>query len=94
MDGRKEKRNLESISVLISSGPQPVVAEYASTENVSSYGVRLRTDRPWWPEARVLLQPAQGGPWLPARVVYCRTLQPRTFAVGLQFLSSARDWAA
>jgi len=91
MEGRKEKRTPESTSVIVSSGLLPVVAEFASTENVSSHGIRLRTDRPWKQGTRVLLQPSQGGPWMPARVVYCRTLQSKTFAVGLEFLPSASD---
>jgi hypothetical protein len=93
MDGRKEKRNPQSLTVLIASGAQPVVAEYASTENISSYGVRLRTDRPWKPDTPVLLKSLQGDFWARARVVYCRTLQAKAFAVGLEFLARTRDWA-
>jgi hypothetical protein len=71
---------------------QPVVTEYASTENVSSYGVRVRTDRPWKLDSRVLIKSFQGELWARARVVYCQTLQTRTFALGLEFLARAGDW--
>lgn len=91
MDGRKEKRNPQSLTVLISSGTHPMVAEYASTENASSYGIRLRTDRPWTPNTPVLLKSQQGDFWARARVVYCRTLQPRTFAIGLEFVNRTED---
>ncbi len=87
MDGRREKRDPRSLTVLISSGAHPVVAEYASTENISPYGVRLRTDRPWRPNTRVLLKASHGELWAPARVVYCRTLQAKAFALGLEFLA-------
>lgn len=94
MDGRREKRNFQSLTVLISCGARPMVAEYASTENVSAYGVRVRTDRPWKVDTRVLLKPSRGELWAPARVVYCRTLQAKRFAVGLEFLAAAYEWMA
>lgn len=56
MDGRKEKRTPRTLRVLLSSGTQPVVAEYASTENVSPYGARIRTDRPWKRDTSVLIK--------------------------------------
>ncbi len=92
MGGRREKRVSQSLKVLRSSGAQPTVAEYAATENVSSYGARVRTDRPWKPETRVLIKTSQGDLWGRARVVYCQTLQSRTFAVGLEFLGRTGPW--
>lgn len=91
MDGRKEKRNPQSLTVLISSGAHPMVAEYASTENASSFGVRLRADRPWIPNTPVLVKSLQGDFWARARVVYCRTLQAKTFAIGLEFVNRTED---
>lgn len=87
MDGRKEKRTPRTLRVLLSSGTQPVVAEYASTENVSSTGARVRTDRPWKRDASVLIKSTLGEPWGRARVVYCQALKSHAFAVGLEFLA-------
>lgn len=92
MEGRREKRNTQSLTVLISCGARPLVAEYASTENVSPYGVRVRTDRPWRLNTRVFLKSSHGEVWARARVVYCRTLQAKRFAVGLEFLSTTHEW--
>src|SRR5213595_731971 len=97
MDGRKEKRLSRTLRVLLSSGGQPVVAEYASTENVSSSGARVRTDRPWRPDSRVVIKSSQGDLWARARVVYCqtvqsKTLQSRMFVLGLEFLARTGDW--
>ena len=93
MDGRKEKRTPRTLRVLLSSGPQPVVAEYALTENVSPYGVRVRTYRPWKLDSRLLIRSSQGELWAGARVVYCHTLKShQMFAVGLEFLAHAGDW--
>lgn len=94
MDGRKEKRTPQTLTVLLSCGAQPVIAEYASTENVSSYGARVRTDRPWTRDTRVLIKSSQGEPWARARVVYCQTLPSRTFALGLELLARTGDWLA
>ena len=71
-----------------------MVAEYASTENVSPYGVRVRTDRPWKLDASVLIRSSQGESWARARVVYCQTLKSHTFALGLEFLAHTGDWLA
>src|SRR5437763_839418 len=76
MDGRKEKRISRTLRVLLSSGGQPVVAEYASTENVSSSGARVRTDRPWRPDSRVVIKSSQGDLWARARVVPCCATNP------------------
>ena len=92
MDGRKEKRTPCTLRVLLSSGLQPIVAEYASTENLSFYGVRLRTERPWRPDTRVLIRSSQGQPWASARMVCCQTLKSRMFALGLEFLTRTSDW--
>lgn len=92
MDGRKETRTPRTLRVLLSSGAQPVVAEYAATENISSYGARVRADRPWKPDASVLIKATVGEPWARARVVYCQTLKSHTFAVGLEFLGRSGDW--
>lgn len=85
---------MRTLRVLLSSGAQPVMAEYASTENVSSCGARVRTDRPWKPDSRVLIKSTQGSPWARARVVYCQTLQCKVFALGLEFLARTGDWLA
>ncbi|HVH72445.1 MAG TPA: PilZ domain-containing protein, partial [Candidatus Dormibacteraeota bacterium] len=94
MEGRKDKRTPRAFRVLLSSGAQPIVAEYGATENVSSYGVRVRTDRPWKPDTRVLVKSWQGDLWARARVVYCQTLQSRNFALGLEFLAHTGNWLA
>jgi len=92
MDGRKEKRTPRTLRVLLSSGLQPIVAQYAAIENVSSYGARVRTERPWKPDARVLIRSSQGQSWASARVIYCQTLKSQMFALGLEFLSRKTDW--
>lgn len=92
MDGRKEKRTPRTLRVLLSSSAQPVVAEYASTENVSPYGARVRTDRPWKKDACILIQSTLGEPWARGKVVYCHPLKARTFALGLRFLARTGDW--
>ena len=92
MDGRREKRTPRTLRVLLSSGAQPVVAEYASTENVSAYGVRVRTDRPWKRDASVMIKSTLGEPWARGRVVYCQMLKGHTFALGLELLTRPGDW--
>ncbi|PYT78567.1 MAG: hypothetical protein DMG40_19735 [Acidobacteria bacterium] len=60
MIGRKEKRSQQKFEVMLSSGGQRLSAGPASLENISSYGVRVRTERPWKPDTRVLIKPSAG----------------------------------
>ena len=87
--GRREKRSPWEFEVLLSSGGQPMLAERASTENVSSSGVRVRTEQLWKPDTRVFVKSSRGDAWARARVVYCRTLQSTTRALGLEFYATA-----
>lgn len=86
MDGRKEKRNRKAVLAMLSSTAEPLAVALASTENVSSRGMRVQTDRPWKPDTRLLVETSRGERSERARVVYCETLSD-SFAVGLVFLA-------
>src|SRR5262249_34455273 len=90
--GRRERRSPKKFVVLLSNGTKPVVAECASTENVSDNGVRVRTVRPWKQDTRVLVKSPLGELRAEARVVYCQALPDTTFAVGLEFLAHTNAW--
>jgi len=92
MDGRREKRRTKRFVVQLSNGTEPVVAECASTENVSANGARVRTARRWKPETRVLVKSPLGELRAEARVVYCQTLPDTTLVVGLEFLARTNAW--
>lgn len=98
MLGRKEKRAQQEVEVMLSTvGEHPMLGEPASMENISSYGMRLRTERPWKPDTPVLFKSSQGD-WIRARVIYCLPLSAKSFAVGLelpasgQAMDAAKDW--
>jgi hypothetical protein len=90
--GRREKRSPRKLNVLLSSGIEPMFAELASTENVSSCGVRVRTELPWKPNTRIFFKPSNGKSWARARVVYCRALQAKTHELGLEFYATAHRY--
>lgn len=89
---RKEERNSEKLQVLLGSTGDPLAIESASTENVSSCGLRVLTDRPWQREVIVIVLSSERQLWARARVVYCQALADTTFAVGLEFLARAGVW--
>jgi DNA-directed RNA polymerase subunit RPC12/RpoP len=98
MLGRKEKRSQQQVEVILATlGEQPILGELASIENVSSHGVRVRTERPWKPDTQVLFKSLEGA-WVSARVIYCQFLDAKSFAVGLELpasgkaLDAAKDW--
>lgn len=88
--GRKEKRSAKKLAVQLSN--DTVVAEYASTENVSAKGARIRTVRPWKLDTRVLVKSTWYELRTQARVVYCQALPDTTFAVGLELLTPPDAW--
>jgi hypothetical protein len=98
MLGRKDKRSQQDVEIILSTvGEHPMLGELASMENISSYGLRVRTERPWKPDTPVLFKSSQGD-WQRARVIYCQSLDDKSFAVGLALPASGRaldaekDW--
>lgn len=90
--GRKETRLDQKFEVWLSGRKQAGFAEPASMENISSYGMRVRTERPWLTDTRLFVKSPQGESWLCARVVYCQVLQnPESFALGLELARSGGD---
>jgi len=90
--GRREARELQKFRVLISNGQGPPHVEYAWTENVSSMGARIRTERPWEPGTVIRLDSSAGQFLTQARVVYCQSILSSTFAIGLEFHVRADGW--
>ena len=90
--GRKEKRNPRKFEVWLSGGGQSAFA--ASTENISSDGLRVRTERPRKADTYVFVKSSKGELCGRARIVYCQTLQAKTYALGLEFLTVTDEWAA
>jgi len=91
-DIRREQRNPERLQVLISLMAEPLLTETASTDNVSSHGMRVRTERAWKRDAYLIVQSSEYQLWARARVIYCQALPDKTFAIGLQLLARTGDW--
>src|SRR5437762_14365715 len=88
MLGRKEKRSQQGVEVMLSTiGEHPMSGELASMENVSSYGVRVRTERRWKPDTRVLFKSAQRD-WIRGRVIHSQSFKDKSLAVGLELPAS------
>jgi PilZ domain len=87
--GRVEKRIPLQMPVQISGAqilgpPEPI--EKATTENVSTHGVRVLTKHPLPLHERLLVTSLIGSEEpKPALVVYCQPLTGDLFGVGLQF---------
>lgn len=90
--GRQEKRIGYTIPVEISNLQQPGAPEWASTENVSSLGARVLTQRPKQLDEHVTIRPFAGDRRTEARVVYCQRLPTGRFGVGMQFLGVPVHW--
>jgi len=53
---RKEKRNPEKLQVLLARMVEPSLTEAASTDNVSSHGMRVRTGGHWKRNTHLIVQ--------------------------------------
>ena len=89
--GRREKRCSGTFEVLLSVGGESAFA--ASTENISSEGLRVRTARPREPDTHISVESAEGELCGRARLVYCQRLQAKAYALGLKFLTVTDEWA-
>src|SRR5215472_9624810 len=89
---RKENRNPEKLQVLLSRMAEPLLTEAASTDNVSSHGMRVRTYQPWKRDTHLIVQSSEHELWGRAKVVYCQTLSDKTFAIGLELTARTGEW--
>lgn len=92
-EGRKHPRRAERSLAQVSSVRDPFLTELASVENQSPKGVRVATERPWELGSLVDVNAAAGNLRVRARVVYCRALGSKKFAVGLNILSREGEQA-
>jgi hypothetical protein len=90
--GRLEKRIHLAVPVQIVSMGKPG-AERATTEDVSSQGVRVLVRRLFQRDERLLLIPPAGAQRTHVRVIYCERLPNGLFATGLQFLGKVVNWS-
>jgi len=89
---RRERRFAISIRVeLFRRGDSPV-SEKTVTENVSSRGARVFTERARNPGELVQITLADDGVKRRSRVAYCQRLQSRRFAIGLELFSPVEQW--
>jgi len=90
--GRIEKRIQRAIPVEISSLQQLPAIEKASTENISSLGARVVSQRPHELNELVVIRSSSGQGPTEARVVYCHRLADGRFGIGMHFLREMANW--
>lgn len=92
LDGRNEKRVTMAVPVCLVTAEELLVAEQATTVNVSSQGARVVTRRRWNPKEQPRLASAGGEFRAHTKVVYCEPLPSGHFCIGLRFISATVDW--
>lgn len=91
--GRLEKRIRLAVPVEIFSPQNPAAAERTTTENVSSLGIRVLTQRARDLNERLMISSLVGDLRTLARVVYCQRVDENRFAVGLELSRKVELWA-
>lgn len=90
--GRVEKRLRLAVPVQISSVLDATLTEQTTTENVSSRGIRILTQRAMELKDRRWVKSIDGDLQTLAHVVYCQRLTEGCFGVGLQFQGETVNW--
>jgi PAS domain S-box-containing protein len=91
-DDRSSGRVGKEMPVALGRSEQPEPKQNARSQNVSSSGMRLTTEAAWRPGEQALVS-TKGGVWTEARIVYCEYLGSEKFAVGLELVKPAGNWA-
>lgn len=91
---RLEQRISTTEEVLLASVDRPAAAESTWTQNISSRGARVMTQRIWQPGSQLLIRSQRSAFWARARVVYWRSFASSRFAIGLEFLARKGEWPA
>ncbi len=91
--GRLEKRIRLAVPVEIFSPQNSAAAERTTTENVSSLGIRVLTQRARDLNERLMISSLVGGLRTLARVVYCQRVAENRFALGLELSRKVELWA-
>ena len=64
---------------------EPLLTEAASTDNVSSHGMRVRTDGHWKRDTHLIVQSSEYVLWARAKVVYCQPFQTKHLLLAWNF---------
>lgn len=91
--GRLEKRLPIVVPIEISSVLNPWLTERTTTENVSSLGVRVLTQKAKVQNERLMITSLAGDLQVEARVVYCVRIPDGRFGVGIQFQAGSYNWS-
>ena len=91
-DGRVEKRLPTSVPVYLASLEEPRSRERTLTENVSSRGVRVISQRFWQSGEESLITPLTGEFRQVGRVIYCLPTAGDRFCVGVEFSDHTVKW--
>ena len=92
-NGRSEKRIARTVSLEVCLQDDLKFSEGMLTENVSAHGARVLMEQKLQPGQRVLVSSPKEEVRSPARIVYCHSVAPGRFAVGLELSGRVERWA-
>lgn len=89
---RREERIFATEPVELADLDKRWSAESTATQNVSSHGARVSTQRVWEPGSFLLIKSLRTKFSARARVVYWRSFSSNRFTIGLEFLTKDGEW--
>lgn len=91
-DPRKDGRMQLTEPVHLSAIDQPLNKEATFTQNISSRGARVATQKVWPTGSLMQIKSLESNFSAQARVVYWRSFSSSKFAIGLEFVSQEGEW--
>ena len=89
---RREDRVFTVVPVELADLDHRRSSEPTVTQNISSRGARVTTQRVWVPGSSLLITSMRSTLKAEARVVYWRSFSSSRFMIGLEFLTREGDW--
>jgi len=90
--GRYEKRSAAAVAVMLTSLDPTFLTELTVTENISSRGARVVTERLWSANDSLVIKSLEGDLQSEARVVYRQPIRGDVYAIGLALLEPKGHW--
>ena len=89
---RSETRSVAAVVVMLTSLELTSRTELAFTENISSSGARVVTEKLWSADDPLVIKSLEGDLQSDARVVYRQAVREKVYAIGVKLIEPTGQW--
>lgn len=89
---RSEKRSVAAVAVMLTSLELSSRTELTFTENISSEGARVVTQKLWSADDPLVIKSLEGDLQSEAKVVYRQPVREKVYAIGVKLIEPTGQW--